>query len=71
MAPGLDGQAGAAGAISAVIKHCGIGATWAGESHAFLCCVIFDMAAKRRKNHKNKISGLVTSMCYNEQKSKF
>jgi hypothetical protein len=31
----------------------------------------FDMAAKRRKKHKNKISGLVISMCYNEQKSKF
>jgi hypothetical protein len=26
-----------------------------------------DMAAKRRKKHKNKISGLVISMCYNEQ----
>jgi len=31
----------------------------------------FDMAAKRRKKHKNKISELVISMCYNEQKSKF
>jgi len=31
----------------------------------------FDMAAKRRKKHKNKISRLVISMCYNEQKSKF
>ena len=30
-----------------------------------------DMAAKRRKKHKNKISGLVISMGYNEQKSKF
>jgi hypothetical protein len=30
-----------------------------------------NMAAKRRKKHKNKISGLVISMCYNEQKSKF
>jgi hypothetical protein len=30
-----------------------------------------DMAAKRRKKYKNKISGLVNSMCYNEQKSKF
>jgi hypothetical protein len=30
-----------------------------------------DMAAKRRKMHKNKISGLVISKCYNEQKSKF
>jgi hypothetical protein len=30
-----------------------------------------DMAAKRRKKHKNKISGFVISMCYNEQKSKF
>jgi hypothetical protein len=29
------------------------------------------MAAKRRKKHKNKISGVVISMCYNEQKSKF
>ena len=31
----------------------------------------FDIAAKRRKKHKNKISGLVNSMCYTEQKSKF
>jgi hypothetical protein len=31
----------------------------------------YDMAAKRRKKHKNKISGLVISMCYDEQKSKF
>jgi hypothetical protein len=31
----------------------------------------FDMAAKRRKKHKSKISELVISMCYNEQKSKF
>ena len=30
-----------------------------------------DIAAKRRKKHKNQISGLVNSMCYNEQKSKF
>jgi hypothetical protein len=30
-----------------------------------------DMAAKRRKKHKIKISGLAISMCYNEQKSKF
>jgi hypothetical protein len=29
------------------------------------------MAAKRRKKHKKRISGLVISMCYNEQKSKF
>jgi hypothetical protein len=29
------------------------------------------MAAKRRKKHKNKISGLVISMCYNKQKAKF
>jgi hypothetical protein len=27
------------------------------------------MAAKRHKKHKNKISGLVISKCYNEQKS--
>ena len=27
------------------------------------------MAAKRRKKHKNKISGLVISMCYNVKKS--
>jgi len=25
-----------------------------------------DMAAKRRKKHKNQISGLVFLMCYNE-----
>jgi hypothetical protein len=25
-----------------------------------------DMAAKKRKKHKNKISGLVISMCYDE-----
>jgi hypothetical protein len=30
-----------------------------------------DMAAKRHKKHKNKISGLVNSACYNEQKSTF
>jgi hypothetical protein len=30
-----------------------------------------DMAAKMRTKHKNKISGLVISMCYNDQKSKF
>jgi hypothetical protein len=29
------------------------------------------MAAKRHKKHKNKISGLVISMAYNEQKLKF
>jgi len=28
-----------------------------------------DIAAKRRKKHKNKISGVVISMCYNEQES--
>jgi len=28
-----------------------------------------DMAAKRRKKHKNKISWIVISMRYNEQKS--
>jgi hypothetical protein len=33
--------------------------------------LITDMAAKRHKIHKNKISGLVKSMCYNEQKLKF
>jgi hypothetical protein len=30
-----------------------------------------DIAAKRRKKHKTKISGLVNSMSYNEQKSNF
>jgi hypothetical protein len=30
--------------------------------------VSVDMAAKRRKKRKTKISGLVISMCYNEQK---
>jgi len=30
--------------------------------------LIIDMAAKRRKKHKNKILSLVISMCYNEQK---
>ena len=29
------------------------------------------MAAKRRKMHKNKISGLIVTVCYNEQNSKF
>jgi hypothetical protein len=29
------------------------------------------MATKRHKKHKNQISGLVISMCHNEQKSKF
>ena len=33
--------------------------------------LIFDIAAKRRKKHKKQISGLVNSMCYNEQNSKF
>jgi len=28
--------------------------------------LIYDMAAKRHKKHKNKISGLVISMGYNE-----
>jgi len=32
---------------------------------------ILDMAAKRRKKHKNKISGRVNSVCYIEQKSEF
>jgi hypothetical protein len=31
----------------------------------------FDIAAKRRKKHKNKMTGLLNSMCYHEQKSKF
>ena len=31
----------------------------------------FDMAAKRRKSRKTKISVLVISMCYNAQKSRF
>jgi len=31
----------------------------------------FDLAAKRRKKHKNKFSGLVNSLRYNEQKLKF
>jgi hypothetical protein len=30
-----------------------------------------DMAAKRRKKHKNEISGLVISICYHQQKFKF
>ena len=30
-----------------------------------------DIAAKGRKKHKNKISGLVISMCYHERKIKF
>jgi len=30
-----------------------------------------DMAAKRRKKHKNKISGRINSVCYIEQKSEF
>ena len=30
-----------------------------------------DMAAKRRKKHKNKILELVISICYNQKKSKF
>jgi len=29
------------------------------------------MAVKRRKKHRDKLSGLVISMCYNEQNSKF
>jgi hypothetical protein len=31
----------------------------------------FDMAAKRRKKHKNKISGLVISMCYETEIREF
>jgi hypothetical protein len=31
----------------------------------------FDIAARKHKKHKIKISGLVNSMYYNEQKSKF
>jgi hypothetical protein len=38
MAPGLGGQAGAAGAVSGVAKQCGIGVTWAGENYVLLCC---------------------------------
>jgi len=30
--------------------------------------VKIDIAAKRRKKHRNIVSGLVNSMCYNEQK---
>jgi hypothetical protein len=30
-----------------------------------------NIASKRHKKHKNKISGHVNSMCYNEQKLKF
>jgi hypothetical protein len=33
--------------------------------------VIFDIAAKRRKKHKNKISGLVNSMCYETEIREF
>jgi len=32
--------------------------------------LVFDIAAKRRKKHKNQISRLVNSMFYNVQKSK-
>jgi hypothetical protein len=35
------------------------------------CKFNIDMAAMRRKKHKNKILELVISMCYNEPKSKF
>ena len=31
----------------------------------------FDMAAKRRKKHKNKISGLVISKCYETEIREF
>jgi len=48
--------AGCGSLISKSIKHSAIN---------------IDMAAKRHKKHKNKILGLVISMCYNEQKSKF
>jgi len=33
--------------------------------------VNFDIAAKRHRTHKNQISGLVNSVCYNEQTSRF
>ena len=41
------------------------------ENSTFYETIKIDIAAKRRKKHKNKISGLVNSMCYNEQKLKF
>jgi hypothetical protein len=31
--------------------------------------ITIDMAAKRRKKHKNNISGCVISICYHKQKS--
>jgi hypothetical protein len=41
------------------------------EGSDFVAISTFDMAAKRRKKHKNKTAGLVISMPYNEQKSKY
>jgi len=41
------------------------------EDNAALSKFNKDIAAKRRKKPKNQISGLVNSMRYNEQKSKF
>ena len=41
------------------------------ENPTFYVTIIFDMAAKRRKKNKNKISGRVNSVCYIEQKSEF
>jgi hypothetical protein len=40
------------------------------EQTEILSVLKLDIAAKRHKKHKNKISGFVNSKCYNEQKSK-
>ena len=37
---------------------------------SYYSIITIDMAAKRRKKHKNKFSRLVISMCYNKQKIK-
>jgi len=41
------------------------------RKRVFYCPSNSDIAAKRREKHKNPISELVNSMCYNEQKLKF
>jgi len=42
-----------------------------GKIRLFYDITKIDMAEKRHKKHKNESSGLVISMCCNEQKSKF
>jgi hypothetical protein len=51
-----------AGAAKRLATICGYTREWLFDNDF----IIFDMAAKRHKKHKNKISGLVISMGYKE-----